>query len=140
MKKFEFTISGNKYEVDIKNFEDNIARIEVNGTPYKVEVHKKTVTTKTPTLVRKPMAKNGGGKIKKQVSGLYQVIAPLPGTIIKVLVNVGDKLEKGQKVLTMEAMKMENKINTDKEGVVKNIKVVSGDNVLQNDVLIEIEQ
>lgn len=140
MKKFEFTISGNKYEVEIKRFEDSIAKIEVNGTPYTVEVHKKSPTTKTPTLVRQPMAKNGGGTIQKQDGSIYIVRSPLPGTIIQMLVKVGDKVERGQKVLTMEAMKMENNINTEKEGVIKSIKVAPGDNVLQSDILMEIEQ
>ena len=140
MKKFEFTISGNKYEVEIKKFEESIAKIEVNGTPYKVEVHKKTTAPKTPTLVRKPLAKNGGGKIEKQATGLYQIKAPLPGTIMQIMVKEGDTVQKGQKVLTMEAMKMENNVNAEKEGVVKSVKVAAGDSVLQSDVLLEIEQ
>lgn len=140
MKKFEFTISGNKYSVEIQRFEDDIVKMEVNGTPYKVEIHKKTSTTKTPTLVRKPLTGNGGGTIQKQDGSIYLVRSPLPGTIIQVLVKEGDRVEKGHKVLTMEAMKMENNINTEKEGIIKSIKVAPGDNVLQSDVLIEIEQ
>jgi len=52
MKKFKFTIQGNEYEVEILNFEDNIAEVDVNGSVYKVQVHKEIKTTKTPRLVR----------------------------------------------------------------------------------------
>jgi glutaconyl-CoA/methylmalonyl-CoA decarboxylase subunit gamma len=138
MKNFEFTISGNKYGVEIVNFEDNIAKIEVNGTPYKVEVHKDVPTTKTPTLVRKPIPKNGGGKIEKKADSSYLVKAPLPGTIVAIVVKEGDQISKGQKLLVMEAMKMENDINSEKEGIVKSIMKTAGDSVLQGDVLLEI--
>ena len=59
MKKFDFTIRGNKYNVEIKNFEENIAEIEVNGTSDKVEVHKQIQQTKTPKLVRPEVQKDG---------------------------------------------------------------------------------
>jgi hypothetical protein len=52
MKKFKFTINGNNYEVEILGFEDNIAKVEVNGTMYDVEVQKDLKVPKTPTLVR----------------------------------------------------------------------------------------
>ena len=52
MKKFKFTIQGNKYDVNILNVEDNIAEIEVNGAVYNVEVDKVIVQSKTPKLVR----------------------------------------------------------------------------------------
>jgi hypothetical protein len=52
MKKFKFTIHGNEYEVEIQGFEDNIAKVEVNGTPYDVEIHRDLKMTKTPTLMR----------------------------------------------------------------------------------------
>ena len=52
MKKFKFTIHGNIYDVEINNFEGNIAEIEVNGTLYQVEVHKEVKQSKTPTLIR----------------------------------------------------------------------------------------
>ncbi len=140
MKKFEFTISGNNYGVEIIKFEDNIAKVEVNGTQYKVEVHSNKQTTKTPTLVRKAMPTNGGSKIKKSVpTGGFKVVAPLPGTIVQLKVAVGDEVKKGQKVLIMEAMKMENDIHTEKDGIVKKIHVAPADAVLQGDLLIDIE-
>ncbi len=140
MKKFEFTISGNKYQVHIQNFEDNLAQIEVNGTPYEVEIHQEMKKAKTPKLVRKEIQrKPGEGFITKKAGGAITVKAPLPGNIFKILVKEGDTIVKGDTLLVMEAMKMENNVLAEKEGVVKSIKVAVGDAVLQNDVIIEME-
>jgi biotin carboxyl carrier protein len=140
MKKFKFTISGNDYEVHIKDFDDNVAEIEVNGTPYKVEVHQEVKTTKTPRLVRKPVVKNAGeGLIKKSDSVGEVVNAPLPGTIISVAVKEGDSITTGQILLVMEAMKMENNVLAESDGTVGAIKIAAGDTVLQDDVLIEMQ-
>ncbi len=140
MKKFEFTIKGHKYEVLVKEFDDNIATIEVNGTSYEVEVHKEVKSTKTPKLVRqKVISKPGEGTIPKKDSAGYKVKAPLPGSIFKLLVSVGDVVKKGDVLLIMEAMKMENNIMSEKDGVVKAVKVGLGDAVLQEDVLMELE-
>ncbi|MBI9062454.1 MAG: biotin/lipoyl-binding protein [Marinilabiliaceae bacterium] len=140
MKKFEFTISGNKYQVHIKDFEDNLAQIEVNGTQYEVEVHQEMKKAKTPRLVRKEIQrKPGEGFITKKSGGAATVKAPLPGNIFKILVKEGDTVAKGDTLLVMEAMKMENNVLAEKEGTVKSIKVAVGDAVLQNDVIIEME-
>lgn len=140
MKKFEFTISGNKYQVHIKDFEDNLAQIEVNGTQYEVEVHQEMKKAKTPRLVRKEIQrKPGEGFITKKSGGAVTVKAPLPGNIFKILVKEGDTIVKGDTLLVMEAMKMENNVLAEKDGIVKSIKVAVGDAVLQNDVIIEME-
>jgi biotin carboxyl carrier protein len=138
MKKFKFTISGYDYEVQINDFDDNVAELEVNGTPYKVEVHQEVKTSKTPRLVRKPVVKKAGeGQIKKS-GGASAVKAPLPGTIMSVAVKEGDSVTKGQTLLVMEAMKMENNVLAESDGVVSSVKIAPGDAVLQDDVLIEM--
>jgi biotin carboxyl carrier protein len=142
MKKFKFKIRGNSYDVEIKEFEDNIAKLEVNGTLYEVEVEQKeTAKSKTPKLVRSQVeTKRSDSKIKKTVSSkAAQVKAPLPGNIFKILVKEGDEIKKGDNIMIMEAMKMENNVLAEKEGTVKSIKVNEGDSVLQNDILAEIE-
>lgn len=140
MKKYKFTIRGNDYDVHLKDIEDNVAELDVNGTIYEVEIHGEVKTTKTPTLIRKPVEQMPGeGQIKKkQSTGKHKVGAPLPGTILKINVSVGDVVTEGQNVMIMEAMKMENNIQTTKGGEVTSIKVNVGDSVLQDDVLIEI--
>ncbi len=139
MKNFKFTISGNTYEVEIKSLEGNIASIEVNGTPYTVELHREVRKSKTPTLIRAEIPPSKRDKIEKKEKGSSDpVIAPLPGTIIKILVKPGDLVKKGQTLLVMEAMKMENKIRSGKDGVVESVKVTQGSGVLQGDILIEL--
>jgi biotin carboxyl carrier protein len=145
MKKFKFTINGNQYETEVLSIEDNIAEIEVNGTLYKVEVDKTMKTTKTPKLVRQvavpstdshpsvaktssPAGPKGAGSIK----------SPLPGVILEVFVREGDMVKMGQKLLMLEAMKMENNIEADKAGKVVSILKHKGDNVMEGDVLIII--
>ena len=138
MKKFKFTIRGQEFDVDIKEIEGKNAQIEVNGTVYDVEIHAEEKTSKTPQLIRKPVInKPGEGQIKKTTGGV-SIKAPLPGTIIKVDVAVGDSINAGDTLLVMEAMKMENNVLAEKPGTVKSIKVNVGDAVLQDDVLIEI--
>jgi biotin carboxyl carrier protein len=143
MKKFKFAINGNNYEVEILGFEDNIAKVEVNGTMYDVEIQKDLRVPKTPTLVRaeapKPTLKET--KIPKNVirTTNMAIKAPLPGTIISVLVKAGDKVGIGDKLLTMEAMKMENNVLSEKAGTIRVVNVKPGDTVMQNDTLVEIE-
>ena len=138
MKKFKFTIRGNEYEVHINSFEDNIAEVDVNGSIYQVELEEQVKTTKTPKLVRsKPVATK---ETKPQpVSGLSKVEAPLPGTVFKLKVKEGDAVKKGQVLMIMEAMKMENNVLAEKDGVVSKLHVTEGASVLQGDVLAEIE-
>lgn len=141
MRKFQFTISGNKYDVELKRFEENIAEIEVNGTPYTVEVHRELKTSKTPKLVRAEVAPptRSETKIKKSISvSTHLILAPLPGTILNIMVKEGDAVKKGATLLTYDAMKMENSILAEKDGTVKSIKVVVGQNFLQGDTLLEV--
>jgi acetyl-CoA/propionyl-CoA carboxylase, biotin carboxylase, biotin carboxyl carrier protein len=64
---------------------------------------------------------------------------PMQGTIVKVLVEVGQSVEVGQGIVVLEAMKMENQINADKAGTVKEIKVSPGDTVGGGDVVAVID-
>ncbi|MEN8223730.1 MAG: biotin/lipoyl-containing protein [Bacteroidota bacterium] len=139
MKNFKFTIKGHNYEVDVKSLEGSIAEIEVNGTLYEVEIHAEKRASKTPTLVRKeiPRAKDAH-KIKKNAA-VQMIKAPLPGTIMHVKVKEGDEVKRGTTLLVYEAMKMENKLLAEKGGVVRSVKVMVGDSILQGDVLLEIE-
>ena len=142
MKNFRFKIRGNTYDVEVKDFEYNIAQIEVNGTLYEVEVEQKETTrSKTPKLVRSQVqTKRTDSKIKKNVSNrATPVNAPLPGNIYKIFVSVGDEVKKGDKIIIMESMKMENNVLAEKDGTISSIRVKEGDAVLQNDLLAEIE-
>ena len=138
MKKFRFKIQGNPYNVEVNDFEGDIAVVEVNGTSYQVEVEKQMLPTKTPILVRKPvkLVKNAGTIAKS--SGVTLVKAPLPGNIMQLTIKTDDEVKKGDFVLMYEAMKMENKILAEKDGTIGKVYVSPGDAVLQGDVLFEI--
>lgn len=142
MKNYKFKINGSNYSVDINNVEGQIVELEVNGTPYKVEMDKEIKQTKTPKLVRKeqvPSTDSTPSTVKTTSSTkMGSIKTPLPGTILDVYVNVGDTVKVGQKLLLLEAMKMENQIDSDMDGVVKEVKVRKGDVIMEGDVLVTI--
>ena len=139
MKHFKFTIKGHNYEVEVKDLEGRMAKVEVNGTSYDVEILAEKKVSKTPTLVRKEVPRfKDAHKIKKD-DALYIVKAPLPGIIMQVIVKEGDEVKRGSNLLVYEAMKMENQLVSERDGIVKSIKVNAGDSILQGDVLLEIE-
>ena len=135
MKKFSFTIRGNKYEVELQNLEDNIAEIEVNGSKYEVEIHQEIKTPKVIPTAEPEAVKTAKPTARKGTGGLN---APLPGTVLEIKVKVGDEVKAGDLILVMEAMKMENNIKADKNGKISAIKVNVGDSVLEGDLLVEI--
>ncbi|MDR0970288.1 MAG: biotin/lipoyl-binding protein [Lentimicrobiaceae bacterium] len=139
MKKYEFTINGNKYATEIKSVEDNTIQVEVNGTPYTVNVDKEIKQQKTPKLVRSTAVPTTDQSANiKATAKTGTIKAPLPGIILDLFVKVGDKVSIGQKIIMLEAMKMENVIESDKAGTVTEIKTSKGSAVMEGDVLIVI--
>lgn len=138
MKKYDFTIGGNKYHVKIKSFEDSVAMVEVNGTAYEVKLHQEIKSTKTPKLVRSQPAPTPQ-KSFAPAAGIKKVIAPLPGLIHKIMVKEGDTVKVGDTLVVLEAMKMENNILAETAGIVKNIRIKEHDSVMQGDLMLEVE-
>jgi glutaconyl-CoA/methylmalonyl-CoA decarboxylase subunit gamma len=138
MKSFKFTIQGNHYDVDVKSVDGNLAQVEVNGTHYDVEIHRQVPVTKTPILVRNPVKVPETPQMSVGTRFLA-VRTPLPGNILTISKKNGDAVKKGDLVLIYEAMKMENKILAEKDGIIRNMKVNPGDNILQDDIMFEIE-
>jgi len=138
MKSFKFTIQGNQYEVDVKSIEGNLAEVEVNGTSYEVEIQRQLPVRKTPILVRNPAMSPEPAHMSSGTKFLA-VKTPLPGNILTINKKNGDSVKVGDVVLIYEAMKMENKILAEKAGIIRNMKVNQGDNILQDDILFEIE-
>ena len=89
----------------------------------------------TPQRAPRPRPGAGAGA----GGGNGTISAPMQGTIVKVLVSVGDTVEAGQAVLVLEAMKMENHINAEASGTVREVRVQEGDTVGTGDVLVVIE-
>ena len=147
MKEYKYKINGNPYKVAIGEIEDNIAHVEVNGTTYKVEMEKapkaasqsikpivRPAATAAPASPATPVVKPAAAS-----TGKSGVKSPLPGVILDIKVNVGDTVKKGQVIIILEAMKMENNINADKDGKIAAINVNKGDSVLEGTDLVIIE-
>ncbi len=139
MKKYKFTINGTNYAVEIKSVEDQNIQLEVNGTPYAVTVDQEVKQIKTPKLVRSVAvpSTDQGAEVKASTK-TGTIKSPLPGTILDIFVKPGDKVTIGQRILLLEAMKMENNIESDKAGTVTEIKISKGSAVMEGDVLIVI--
>jgi len=148
MKTFKYKINGNEYNVTVGNIEENIAHVEVNGTSYDVEMEndetapKATVpkVTSTPSASKTaPTAPQAAvPKAAAPVGKGVGVKSPLPGVILEIKVKEGEEVKKGQVVIVLEAMKMENNINADRDGVITSILVNKGDSILEGTDLIMI--
>ena len=142
MKEYKYKINGTVYNVTVGDIENNMAQVEVNGTPYKVEMEQTVapVAVSTPRPSAAPRTVSGEKVIAKPTTtgGAGAIKAPLPGVVLDIKVNVGDAVNAGDTVVILEAMKMENNINADKSGVVKSISVNKGDSVLEGAELLRI--
>ena len=143
MKQYKYKINGNLYTVTVNDVEDNIARVEVNGTPYNVELDKPIKTPAKPVVrhAAAPKTATGAPVVTRPSAPAKNsgVKSPLPGVILDIKVKEGDMVKKGQVIVILEAMKMENNINADRDGKVTAIKVNKGDSVLEGTDLIIIE-
>lgn len=136
MKKFKFKIDGSEYEVSINEIEQNIAEIEVNGTPFTVEIEKQD---KASSMNRKAAGKVAAIKTPSRSVVANAIKAPLPGNVMKILVSNGQNVKRGDVLLTMESMKMENNILAEHDGIIRHIHVQQGQSVMQDDLLIDFE-
>ncbi|MFV0403797.1 MAG: acetyl-CoA carboxylase biotin carboxyl carrier protein [Bacteroides graminisolvens] len=143
MKQYKYKINGNLYNVTVNDIEENIARVEVNGTPYTVEMDKPVKATPKPVTrpASAPKTSTGAPVVARPAATSTKsgIKSPLPGVILDIKVKEGDTVKKGQLIAILEAMKMENNINADKDGVVSAVKVNKGDSVLEGTDLIIIE-
>lgn len=148
MKKFDFNINGDDYNVHIKSLEGDTIELEVNGTPYSVKIKQEIKTTKTPILVRKDsQSKSADKRVVENMTPVSSGVkpsskaikSPLPGSILKVLVSEGTSFKEGDVLMIMESMKMENNILAERSGKVLKVCAPAGTAVLQDEVLFEIE-
>jgi biotin carboxyl carrier protein len=139
MKNFKFKIHENNYNVNIKSHEGNVIDLEVNGTSYSVKMKKDIQITKTPTLVRAASKRPAEPLKVNPKSSKTRIVAPIPGVILSINVKVGDEIKVGDRLLVLEAMKMENNIVAEKAGVVSALKITVGQQVLQDELMIELE-
>ncbi len=160
MAKYEYKVKGVDYVVEIQDIEGNIANVTVNGIPFEVEMKQpvkagkqkvklseerrvkseefnssssttnaSSATNESSAPTTKPAAAAASGK---------PVVAPLPGTINEIKVKVGDRVNAGDTVVVLEAMKMQNNIDAETSGTIASINVNKGDAVMEGDTLVTI--
>lgn len=142
MKEYKYKIKGVPYEVKINSVEENIAKVEVNGVEFEVELEKPVAAPKPVVrAVAAPVKTIEAPKAAQEAvpAGVTAIKAPLPGTVIDIKVAVGDTVKKGQTIVILEAMKMENNIDSERDGKIAAIKVNKGDSVMEGSVLVTIE-
>lgn len=144
MKKYVIKIYGTEYAVKIKSVEGKTAQLTVNDTPYEVEVEGLTTNPTrmtTKTTIQQPVMQSEVpvSKPAPASGSAFQMKSPLPGVILEMAVKEGDTVKQGQLLLVLEAMKMENNIESDRAGVIEKINYHKGDSVLEGDVLLTIK-
>lgn len=141
MKEYKYTIEGKEYKVEIGDISDNIAEVTVNGETFKVEMEPEAEPEKKKVVLGKPTENNEESQATPaaNVNTANAVKAPLPGVITSIEVEVGQEVKAGDTVVVLEAMKMANNIEAEKDGKVTAICVKQGENVLEDAPLVVIE-
>lgn len=144
MKEYKYKINGTEYNVSVEELEGNKANVTVNGKSYEVELDKPAKPTVTKPVARPAAAPAAApapvaaAPKAAPAAGGAGIKAPLPGVILDIKVKVGDTVAKGQTVAILEAMKMENNINADREGTVVSINVEKGQSIAEGTDIITL--
>ena len=161
MAKYEYKVKGVDYVVEIQDIEGNIANVTVNGIPFEVEMKqpvkagKQKVKLSEERRVKSEEFNSSSSAATNASSATNEssapttktaaaaasgkpVVAPLPGTINEIKVKVGDKVNTGDTVVVLEAMKMQNNIDAETSGTITSINVNKGDAVMEGDTLVTI--
>lgn len=144
MRKYELKINDKPFSIHVLDFSAEEAQLEVNGTSYRVAIDKIAETLnlsgETPPVrsFSSTTPVTGPAYADAAAPDVGSVRAPIPGSIMAVFVKVGDKVQAGQPLYKMEAMKMENEINAHLDGMVSVIHVNPGDTVNQGQEIMAI--
>jgi len=126
LTNYSLIVDNRSFEVDVDITEDEY-RVLVDGRSYHVD------------LVDERRVRLGGAQPGIQLEGRQQVSVPMPGKVIAVLAGEGDRVEKGQGLVIVEAMKMENEVRSPIAGEVKEVRVKAGDALEAGALLMVVE-
>jgi biotin carboxyl carrier protein len=135
MTRYKYRINGKEYEVTINSVSETDAKVTVNGNSYDVEIIKEE-KVQEPAYQRPAIPAREActpATVDKSLK------SPLPGMILAIKVKVGDTVREGQPVAVLEAMKMENEILSEHDGIVTEINVEKGETVLEGAVIVTIK-
>ncbi len=151
MKQYKYKVNEAEYDVTIKSIVGNKAQVEVNGIPFEVDMQGSSLVEENlPTVAATDAAAPAAAPAAPAAEAApaapaaagpgagAPVKAPLPGVVTAIPVKVGQAVKKGDTVLVLEAMKMENNITAEADGTVTGICVAPGDSVMEGTVLLTI--
>ena len=141
MKEYKFKIGGKEYNVTVNPKEGKFFDVTVNGATYEVEAENApAAAAPAPVAAAAPVqaAPAAAAPAAKPAGAGEKVNSPRPGVIIEVSVKEGQQVKKGQKVVVIEAMKMENEIPAPKDGTITEIHVHKGDTLQEGDPVVTI--
>ena len=142
MKEYKYKINGTDYNVTIGDINDNMARVNVNGVDYDIELPEqpkaKPVVKHAPVDSAPVAVPKAAPKKAAAAAGDTVITSPLPGVIKELHVKVGDSVKASDVVCILEAMKMGNEILAGKDGVVKSIDVTKDESVQEGTTIMVI--
>jgi biotin carboxyl carrier protein len=125
---FTLLIDGQSHEAYIQEDENGQWQVLLRGTLYAVEVEDE----------REKRLRAAGGAHGSSASGEFNLKAPMPGLVVAVPVAEGQSVQKGDNLVILESMKMQNELKSPREGAIIRVKVKPGDSVEQNQVMVTI--
>ncbi|MBP1676957.1 MAG: biotin/lipoyl attachment protein [Bacteroidetes bacterium] len=126
--QYIFDWNGKRFQCELVSRDQNKAVIKVNGVEYKYSLESLF------SYIRRGMINSDANKIDEN-----NIIAPMPGKIVDIFLSEGDLVNAGEPILTLEAMKMQNEITANCNGIIQKIKVQAGQSVMKDELLIEIQ-
>ncbi|MGE5485439.1 MAG: biotin/lipoyl-containing protein [Ignavibacteriales bacterium] len=140
MRKFKITVNGKEYEVGVEEIRGEARPVSVTAAPAPQPVKAGPAKVEA-TRVEAPRAKSATPTAPAKNAGPQDglVSAPMPGTVSEVLVREGDRVKKGQVLVMLEAMKMQNEIMAGHDGVVKSVHATKGASVNTGDPLVVVQ-
>lgn len=134
MSSRKYRINDIEYDVEVNSYTDNSAEVKVNGVTYKVDICDKApevpVTTANAASFAPSFTSRKPSEEKKELK------SPLPGVVVGIKVKEGDTVKAGQVIAILEAMKMENEIQAEADGVISSINVAPGESVLEGTPIV----
>ena len=131
----QYRINDIDYNVEINSYSGNKAEVTVNGVVYQVEIGSNDATSPVCLPSSVEVAPPASVAVLEEAR---PVCSPLPGVIIGVKVKKGDVVKAGQVVAILEAMKMENEIQAESDGIVTSVNVSQGDSILEGAPIVTI--
>ncbi len=141
MKRYYVTVNGNRYEVEVEEVKGEFSPAAITSEKEVHKEHREKLKEEAEVPSKEKSVEEPKAEVKKSASEVNgeKITCPMPGTIFNISVNEGQEVKKGDVILVLEAMKMENEIMSPKDGKIAQIAVVKGQQMNTGDLLAIIE-